>query len=288
MKRHYIFISLLLSILLPACSPNAGKEQESLEQISKQELATALNERDRLLALVKEVAEGLNEIKQLENIMTIAAQQPSENPRRKTQLLADIANIKKKIQQRKERLDQLESDLRDSTINGRELRETIEAIRTQFDSQMEEIESLRRQLTEAHAHIGALNDSVDSLNATVSAITDERNDARETSLKLENELNTCYYIVATKTELKKYHIIESAFLRKTELMKGDFDKGSFVICDRRTLTSIPLLSKSVKILSNHPGKSYEIHTDDDGMKTLRILNSEKFWSLSNYLVVQKN
>lgn len=278
---------MVLTSMLLSCNVNNEKEQQSLAEVTKQELATALNERDQLLSLVKEVSAGLNEIKQLENIMTIAANKQYENPGQKNRILADIASLKKKIQQRKTHLDDLESKLQKSTINGKELQETIKALRTQIDSQMEEIESLRQQLTAANEHIGALNNAVDSLNTTVTTVTGERYAAQEASVKLENKLNACFYVIATKSELKKHNIIESSFLRKTKLMKGDFDKDFFVISDKRTLTTLPLNATKVKVLSSHPENSYEL-IEENGQKTLKINNPDKFWSLSNYLVIQKN
>ena len=278
---------MVLTSMLLSCNVNNEKEQQSLAEVTKQELATALNERDQLLSLVKEVSAGLNEIKQLENIMTIAANKQYENPGQKTRILADIASLKKKIQQRKTHLDDLESKLQKSTINGKELQETIKALRTQIDSQMEEIESLRQQLTAANEHIGALNNAVDSLNTTVTTVTGERYAAQEASVKLENKLNACFYVIATKSELKKHNIIESSFLRKTKLMKGDFDKDFFVISDKRTLTTLPLNATKVKVLSSHPENSYEL-IEENGQKTLKINNPDKFWSLSNHLVIQKN
>ena len=277
---------MVLTSMLFSCNVNNEKEQQSLAEVTKQELATALNERDQLLSLVKEVSAGLNEIKQLENIMTIAANKQYENPGQKNRILADIACLKKKIQQRKTHLDDLESKLQKSTINGKELQETIKALRTQIDSQMEEIESLRQQLTAANEHIGALNNAVDSLNTTVSTVTGERYAAQEASVKLENKLNACFYVIATKSELKKHNIIESGFLRKTKLMKGDFDKDFFVISDKRTLTTLPLNATKVKVLSSHPENSYEL-IEENGQKNLKINNPDKFWSLSNYIVILK-
>lgn len=287
MKGRHLFISMIIASTMISCNGNKEKEQQSLAEISKQELATALSERDQLLSLVKEVSAGLNEIKQLENIMTITASQPAENPSQKTQILSDIASLKEKIQQRKTQLNDLENKLQKSTINNKELKETIDALRVQMDTQIEEIESLRKQLTAANEQIGVLNNTVDSLNTTVSTVTDERNTAQEASVRLENELNTCYYVVARKSELKDHNIIESGFLRKTKLMKGDFDKGFFVISDKRTLTTLPLNTEKAKILTNHPASSYEV-AEENGMKVIRITNPDQFWSLTNYLVVQKD
>lgn len=287
MKTIHLITTVAIATMLFSCNGNKEKDQQTLENISKQELATALNERDQLLSLVKEVSAGLNEIKNLENIMAVSASQLSENPGQRTQILADIASLKEKIQQRKAQLSELEHKLHESTINNKELQETIDALKAQIDSQMEEIESLRQQLTAANEHIGALNSEVDSLNTTVSTVTGERNAAQEASVKLENELNTCFYVIAPKSELKKHNIIESGFLRKTKLMKGDFDKGFFVISDKRMLSTLPLNTKKAKILTNHPQASYEL-VDEAGQKVIRIKNPDQFWSLSNYLVIQKD
>lgn len=287
MKTRNLIVSVVIPSVLFSCNGNKEKEQQSLAEISKQELATALNERDQLLALVKDVSTGLEQIKRLENIMTVSAGHPERNAGQDAQILADISSLKERIRERKKQLEELETKLQRSTINNKELKETIGALQVQIDSQMEEIEALRQQLTAADEHIGALNNRVDSLNTTVTTVTGERNAAQAASVKLENDLNTCYYAVATKQELKSHHIIETGFLRKTKLMKSDFDKGCFVISDKRTLSTLPLNASKVKVLTNHPEASYEM-VDENGQKTIRITDPEQFWSLTNYLVVQKN
>lgn len=285
MNFRYITPIAVAAVMLISCDGYQKRDNgQSLEEISKQELATALEERDRLLALVKEVSVGLQQIKELENMMSIASTHPDENARQNARILADIASLKKKVQQRKLRLSELEDSLSNSTINNKELKETIGALRIQIDSQIDEIESLRRQLIAATEQIGILSDTVDSLNTTVSTVTGERNAAQSASLRLENELNACYYVVASKSELKKHNIIESGFLRKTRLMEGDFDKDFFVAADKRTLDLLQLNTRKARIMTNHPASSYRI-VDKAGDKVLEITDPDDFWSLTNYLVV---
>lgn len=287
-------VAMVIASVLFSCNGyKEDSEQQSLAEISKQELANALNERDQLLAIVKEVSNGLEQIKQLENVMTISSRHPEKNAGRQKQLLSDIEAVKETIRQRKNRLLELEAKLQNSTINNKELNETISALRVQMDSQMEEIESLKQQLVAASEHIGSLNSyigslntTVDSLSTTVSHVTSERNAARDTSARLENELNACYYVIATKSELKSHNIIQTGFLRKTKLMKSDFDRGYFIISDKRTLRSIPVNASKIRILTNHPASSYMV-TDENRRKTIKITNPAQFWSLSNYLVVEK-
>ena len=68
-------------------------------------------------------------------------------------------------------------------------------------------------------------------------------------------------------------------------MKADFEQGYFTTADKRTLTSIPTHAKKAKILTNQPASSYEI-VEENSTKTIIITNPDKFWSLSNYLVIQ--
>lgn len=69
-------------------------------------------------------------------------------------------------------------------------------------------------------------------------------------------------------------------------MKGDFDKGFFVISDKRILKELPLNVSKARILTNHPSASYELE-NVGGQKVIRIINPDQFWSLSNYLMIQK-
>ena len=100
-----------------------------------------------------------------------------------------------------------------------------------------------------------------------------------------NNLNTCYYVIGSNKELKANKIIESGFLRKTKILQGDFEMSYFTKADRRTLNEIPLHSKKAQLMTNHPKDSYEI-VDNDGVKTLHILNANRFWEKSNFLVVK--
>lgn len=285
MKTALFIISIFLISMLFSC--NEGRQQQTLEEMSRQELANAVEERDQMLVLVKEVAEGLEQIKQLENIMTVTAAGPYESSRQKTQILTDLSNLREKIRLRRQRLREFEKRLEDSSADNKELRETIRVLRAQIDFQMAETEALRRQLLAANEHIGALTNAMDSLHSEFSNVEEERDAAKYASEKLENELNTCYYVVASKSELKKHNILESGFLRKTRLMKGAFDKGFFIISDKRVLDELPLSAKSVKILTSHPDASYEF-IERNGKRFIRIKNPEQFWSLTDYLVVQND
>ncbi len=287
MKPSVIY-SLLSILAMSSCNgakaPDTG--QQALLDASRQELVTALEERDQLLALVKEISTSMSQIKRLEHILTVSEAQPKENSRRNAQILTDIRSIKATLKQRREELAALEAKLQESSLFTDELSGTIAALRSQIDTQSAEIESLQKKLSAANQEIASLTSTVDSLNTTVETVNHELVDAVAQSTGLENELNTCYYVIASKGELKRHKIIESGFLRKTKILKGNFDHGFFTVGDKRDLDTIFTATSGIKIHTTHPAQSYRI-IDVNGSKALEITDPEQFWNLSNYLVIER-
>ena len=72
---------------------------------------------------------------------------------------------------------------------------------------------------------------------------------------------------------------------KTAKLSDDFNREYFTKIDISTVNEIELMSKKVKIISNHPSESYKIEGEDDSAEKLLILDSDAFWSSSKYLVM---
>lgn len=285
--KKILTLCLVAGMLLSSCANKEKEEQlrqaQAMAEASREELASAVSDRDELLNLVNEISSSMEQIKQLENILTV--QGGSETPGQKEQIRADIAAIQETLVQRRHQLEDLEKKLRNSNLSNSNLQKTVASLRQQIDSQSEEITSLRANLDQAKTTIETLDTKVDSLNTTVTEVTAQRDSTENRNVELANELNTCYYAIGNKSELKENKIIETGFLRKTKLMEGDFDRAFFTKADKRTLTAIDLNSNKAEVLTNQPEESYKI-VDANGHKVLQITNPALFWSLSNYLVVK--
>lgn len=288
-RLNGIILVVIAGVALGACSggtdASGEKAQESLMDISRNELATAVSERDELLSLVRDIAEQTEKIRQMEHILDMTREASAENATRRRRILGDIAKIQQTLRDRRSRLAVLEEKMKESALYSEDLQGTIDALRCQIDVRNAEIEGLRRELTDANVRIGELNCVVDSLTGTVAAVTVEKDAATETSARLADELNQCYYVAATRSELKSHRIIETGFLRKTKLMKGDFDRRFFTAGDKRELDSLNLYCRKAAVLTNHPAGSYEIIGKAGGI-TIRIHDPDRFWSLTNYMVIQ--
>ncbi len=286
MKKIAFLLVCAGIIMLTACNNNAEKlkNAESANSQLNDSLVTANAEKDSLMALMNDIGEGMTQIKDMEKLMS-SSNLNGESPSKKEQIKNDMILIQQALQERREKLSALEARLKKSTNYSAEMKSTIENLKKQMEQQESTIADLQVQLKKAHVEIAGLNTRVDSLSNVNTAVTKERNAAQEEAVQVANQLNTCYYVVGSKKELKKYNIIETGFLRKTKIMEGDFEKSYFTKADKRTLSVIPLHSKKAKILSKQPAGSYVIE-DNGGVKTLRITNATKFWELSNFLIVQ--
>ncbi len=288
MKSKFAFI-LAASAMLASCS-GADKSDRSnadsaLNDASRQELIEAINERDQLLALVNEINSATAEIKNMEQIVSInaAGAEMSED----TQLTSDMQAIRDALEQRRKKIEDLERKLKTSNSNNTSLLATIDGLKSQLASQAAQISDLSTRLGAAEEQIAALDQTVALLTDSVQTVTGQRDAAQQEAYEQEQLANACYYVVATRQELKNHNIIEGGgFLKKTKVMDGDFDKSFFITRDKRTLTQIPLHSTKAKVLTSYqPEDSYEI-VDINGQKVLRIINPNKFWAVSNYLVIQ--
>lgn len=273
-----------LMMMLPACNGNKLKEAETQNVELSDSLQTALAAQDSLMSLLTEINDGMTQIKDIEKLISSPTLN-GETASKKDEIKANMMLIQQALQDRREKLNAMESSLKKSGNFSDKMKNTIESMKEQIAAQEATIITLQEELKKANIVIEGLNTQVNTLNTTVETVSNEKKAAQEEAVRVANELNTCYYVIGSKSELKKNKIVDSGFLRKTKIMEGDFEKSYFTKADKRTLSELPLHSKKAKILSKHPTGSYEF-LDNDGVKTLKILNPTKFWELSNFLIVQ--
>lgn len=287
-KIKYFVLVMVAMTLMPSCRDNATQDetnrQDSINTELNDSLATAIAEKDSLMALMNDISDGMNQLKELEEVISVRNLN-GETPDRKAQLRKDMELLQEAVLARKKRLADLEKRLSQSQGYTAEMRKTIETMKRQLVNQQNAIDDLTQELAQAHIVINTLNTRVDSLNTVNTEVREEKARAQEESTRLANELNTCYYVVGTKKELKNNKIIETGFLKKTKILEGDYEKSYFTKADKRTLNTIPLHSKKAEVLSKHPKDTYEL-VNDGNVKVLHITNPTRFWELSNYLIVK--
>ena len=288
MMRHSLLLMLAVTVALAttSCSGSDAKKENAVNQeyisLMEQELRETIASQDSLLALMNSIGDDMARLKEMEGLMTNPSFAES-SPEHKAQITTDIATIQNELETRRVKLSDLEKKLKNSNADNANLRKAIATLKNQIDEQEATISSLSTSLANAKIEIEALNKDISILNNKVDSVNVEKENVEN---RLTNELNTVFYALGNKNELKEHKLIETGFLRKTKVLPGDFEESYFTKVDKRTLSQLPLLSKKAKVITNQPQDSYSIDTQDNGMKVLNILDPDRFWAVSNFLVVQ--
>ena len=285
--RKIVLMLGIGTLLLGACSKPADNVDADSLRIANlsDELQKATDYKDSLLLLMDDIYQGMDQINQQEGLLNNLGA-TGDNANRREEIRQNLEVIREKLRTNRELLAQMEKKLAVSNDKNGVLTKTIENLKTQISSQETHIAQLNTELESARTKIAQLNEEVAETKEQMEAEVAEKEKAQQEVVSTTNQLNRIYYAIGTNKELKNKGLISKKFLGKTKVLEGEFDKEYFTVGDKRNLMSIPCGDKSVKIWTNHPDGSYEIIENADKTKTIKILDADKFWSVSNHLIVQ--
>jgi predicted RNase H-like nuclease (RuvC/YqgF family) len=189
--------------------------------------------------------------------------------------------IFEKLQENKKTIADLRAKMRKSNSKVTVLEEMIDRMTRQIEEKDVEIAQLRDQLERMNIQIEILSSSVQNLEVEGSAKS-------QTISEQTEALNTAYYVIGTKKELREQNIItmEGGFvgIGRNKKVKEDFNQEYFTRVDITKLKSIPVLRKKADIITTHPSQSYKIF-GEKAVDSIVISNQKEFWSASKYLVI---
>ncbi len=288
---QFMAVMATFLVLASSCVEKSEKYQSMVaERDSLQLQAMNLEESyNETLNILNDVEEGFAQIRKAEGKMMMDVKRmEGASASKKEQLAIQMNQIKEMLEQNKAKIEELQ---RQSNQRGKEnakLTQTIQRMQSELDEKVAFIASLQAELEKKNTRISELNTSVTQLSAELSQLTDVTEKQQQKIQNQDVDMNTVWYTLGTSSDLKASNILTSngLFRAKTVLDK-EFDKSIFTKVDRRSLKVIPTESKRVKVLTSHPKESYKLVTADDKTISIEILNVDNFWSVSNYLVIQK-
>lgn len=265
------------------------KQNEKLKS-QNESLSVALAERDAelndILSAFNEVQEGFRLINEAENRVDLQSG-VIEGTSSAQRIKEDIRFITEKLQANRERIAELENQLKNSKYASSELKKTVANLNKELQAKTQQIATLQAELASKNIRIAELDDAVATLNQNVSYLVAENEIKSATVASQDKALNAAWFVFGTSSELKDQKIITKKFLQKKKVLEDkDFNKDYFTQIDIRTDKLIKLYSKDAKLLTTHPEGSYEFIKDNKGQLTLSILSPNKFWSVSRYLVIE--
>ena len=280
MKQLKLFACLAL-LLLGACTGKKSspdlvnmEQNDSLQRI----IAQRDSEINDMMSTLNEIQEGLSAINQAENRLSIARE--GEGANKTAQIKENIKFIANTMARNRELMKRLQQQLRESRLNGDELRKTISNLTQQLDDKAQELQRLKAELDAKDIHIAELDEKIDNLNDNVENLQTDAQQKAQTISNQDKQLNTAWFVFGTKKELKEQHIMENG-----KVLQSNFNKNYFAKIDIRIDKEIKFYSKSARILTMHPSGSYTLTPDVNKQYVLRITNPQLFWSTSKYLVV---
>lgn len=278
--KKLLMMACLAAFVLTGC--NDGKNNAANNAAQSDSLNSIIAQKDSelndMLGTLNEIEDGLNQINEAENRVVLLKN--GEGATKRQKLKEDVQFIATRMKQNKELLAKLQKQLANSSFQGDQLKKTIENLQKQLVEKEKQLQALREELDSKDIHIAALDETINNLNTQTSNLTKESSKKTEVINAQDKQLNTAWYVFGTKKELKNQHIMENG-----KVMTGNFNKNYFTKVDIREVSEIKLYSKSAKLLTTHPSSSYTLVRDANKQYTLRITNSQIFWSTSKYLVV---
>jgi predicted RNase H-like nuclease (RuvC/YqgF family) len=192
-----------------------------------------------------------------------------------------IAALRTSIAQNKQRIQELEGNLKKSGVKVNSLNKLIAG--------------LKRNVSEKEDEIAILNQRVEALNTQVTTLTTtvaEREDTlrtRDTQLEdRRRELATVYYVVGDKDHLKDTGVIETKGgvlgVGKTITPSRTPNLAVFSAIDTDQETVIRTPTAKARLISAQPAGSYALQLVDGHME-LHILNPTEFRKVKQVVIL---
>lgn len=288
MKVSKLFkTTLLLGLITIIFACNTDELESKIAELEAEKIETAnqINGKEEMISdfigSLNEIEGNLAIIKERENIITAKFDKGNMeiDNNMKDEIMGDIDLINDLLLDNRDKMATLNSKLikseQESDLKIQELQTMMEGLAVRMQQKDGEIAELHTQLAEA--------------NKQLMVLFQEYNNRLEEMGDQEDELNTAYYCYGSAKELKEQGVIskKGGFIGigKTAKLSDNFNKEYFTKVDVSIINHIDIISKKVKVVTNHPSESYKIEGENGSAEKLVILDSEAFWSASKYLVM---
>lgn len=282
MKKAILFAGVAL-VAATSCNPwqgeidQANKTSDSLRTVLAEERQISQQMSD----LFEEVNANMKQIKEVE--LGVLNDKGQEGGTNKATIQEDFKLISERIQQSNQKINELEEKLAKSNSQLNGLRGTIGKLKKQLAESQAEMAKLKEELEAKNIKIADLENMNIAANARIDSVNAVSAQQAAAIAAQDAELNAVYYLAADKATLKNKGLLERALKKGGDIRSSDFTK-----VDKRDFTELDLKTKKAVILSRHPLTSYTLlpKSAEDKTLVLKIKDYNRFWSTSDYLIIQ--
>lgn len=250
------------------------------------ERETSMNE---YMTYFNDIERNLDSVTAKQGIIALNSDKQIELKRTQRERINDaIAGINELMDLNYKTIETLKKKLKNSGYNNAQLEKTVMMLNEDLALKTQELADLNTRLESMNAQIAQLQTSVEILNEE--NMTQSKNLSDKTTA-----LHTAFYVVGKSKELQTSKIIDKEGgllgIGRTPKLNQNIDNSKFTQIDYTKMNTIPINDDNVKIVTTHPSDSYKLDKDSndkDMIKNLIVIDPEKFWSASKYLVIVKN
>ncbi len=285
-----VFILLLGAGVLFSCTHSGKKVTESEEyqklQAERDSLQAVLKTSDaetrEMMAVISEVEANFDKIREAEKyISTESAQSGEMSQDTKKRVNDNFQMIQEILKRNKAQLAELNRKYASSNKQVASMQSTIDRLNKEMQESSARLVELQGELAKRDAAIA-------QLSSDISELAQHAEEQSATIKEQDKSLHTAYYVFGTANELKEQKILSGGFLKSTKVMQDTFNKDYFLQIDVREVTEIPLYAPKAKIWSTHPEGTYEFVKGANDNLTFQITDTQRFWSLTKYLIIEVN
>jgi DNA repair exonuclease SbcCD ATPase subunit len=278
-----LWILLLVGLVVSCTNVRESKEYKEL-QAQRDSLLMQSSEKEseaaEMMAVISEVEANFEKIREAEKYISSQSSNQGEMSQDTKNRVSDNFNMINEILQRnKKQLDELNRKYSSSNKEVAAMKNTINRLNQEMKTSADRLVALQTELAKKDEQIAQLSQDITSLAV----------EAEQQSVAIkeqEKTLNTAFYVFGTINELKEQKILTGGFLKSTRVFQDTFNKDYFLQIDIREVTQIPLFEKKAKLWSTHPDGTYEFDKGNDGNLTFKITDTQRFWSLTKYLIIE--
>lgn len=283
MKNLWFFI-LVAGVMVSCTNVKESKEYKDLQAQRDSLLihsADAATEAEEMMTVISEVEANFAKIREAEKYISSHSAQNGEMMSQDTRQRVNdnFRMINEVLQRNREQLAQLNRKYSGSSKEIISLKNTISRLNNEMKESSSRLVALQAELAQKDEQIALLSEDVNAL-----AMEAEQQTA--TILEQDRSLHTAYYVFGTAGELKEQKILSGGFLQQTRVLQDTFNKDYFLEIDIRDVTEIPLYAPKAKLWSTHPEGTYEFAKNDEGNMVFHITDTQRFWSLTKYLIIE--
>jgi DNA repair exonuclease SbcCD ATPase subunit len=282
MKRAWM-LWFAVGLIVSCTNVKESKEYKALEaQRDSLMMVTvdAESEAIEMMAVISEVEANFERIREAEKyISTQSAKDGEMSQDTRTRVNENFKMINDILQRNKAQLQELNRKYSGSTKEVAALKNTIARLNR-------EMEESAGRLAELQKELAAKDEQIAQLSQDITSLALEAEQQSVTIQEQDRSLNTAYYVFGTQKELKDQKILSGGFMKATRVLQDTFNKEYFLTIDIREVTEIPLYAKKAKLWSTHPEGTYEFVTLEDGNLLFQVTDTQRFWSLTKYLIIE--